>query len=172
MSTPHSRGGEAPQLNRSARSLPRPQPAGSGLKTCRSRPPNPISVLSTGAHRVCECGRWTPARAAPSMRALGHEGRFQRPRLSGRCRFGEATFVGTHGKGARRAVFRPSRPRPGMRKFDPLLPLRLIIPPAVGQDSRRPAAPRLASRSSRKKSGARRRRMDRPPRTQPCRRFA
>src|SRR5690348_10355769 len=31
------------------------------------------------------------------MAASGHEERFPPPRLNGRCRFGQATFIGTHG---------------------------------------------------------------------------
>jgi hypothetical protein len=33
------------------------------------------------------------------MTALGREDRFQRPSLSGCCRFGYATFAGTRGNG-------------------------------------------------------------------------
>jgi len=35
----------------------------------------------------------------PAMPAMGHEERFLRPMLSGRCRFGQETFAGTHGNG-------------------------------------------------------------------------
>jgi len=31
------------------------------------------------------------------MTEEGHEERFPPPRLNGRCRFGQATFIGTHG---------------------------------------------------------------------------
>jgi hypothetical protein len=39
---------------------------------------------------------------------MGHEDAFPQPRLSGRCRFGQATFAGTHfsGREAPEAVIR------------------------------------------------------------------
>src|SRR6516165_3794531 len=36
-------------------------------------------------------------RACMFSHSLGHEERFPPPRLNGRCRLGQATFIGTHG---------------------------------------------------------------------------
>ena len=48
--------GEASQQSSLAHS---PSPSRLWLTTCRSRPPNPLFVLSKGAHRVFGCGRCT-----------------------------------------------------------------------------------------------------------------
>jgi hypothetical protein len=80
---------------------------------------------------MCEWPLDTPAWAAPSMTALGHEDRFQRPSLSGCCRFGYATFAGTRGNGR-------DAPTPEL----PALPLNgEARPEAVAAANRRLLAP-------------------------------
>jgi hypothetical protein len=60
-------------------------------------------------------------RVASSARsASGHEDAFPRPSVSARCRFSQGTFAGTLGNGRGRADSRPSHPRLGTERFDPL----------------------------------------------------